>query len=120
MISELERLRNTKRFLTTISKHLSGRKDCRGVIYKVTIQPSYKDEEMIITPEIKIFPDRYHRKPTDKTNVIAHVLFKHMPEILLTSNGEMSKVYYTETLIPGVYEYQMSFSGKQRRWVKIS
>lgn len=129
MSVELDKSKLTQSLLKCISDHLSGRKDCRRVTYRIAIGVKDKNQSATLSddciidymvaflPEIKIFPDTYHRKPTDKVSVISHVISEHFPELLYQKNS----VLYVDTdrLVKGIYEYQPSFDNKKRRWVRI-
>lgn len=96
--------KQTEFLLNSISTRLSGREDCKGLQYKVTI--NHNGVSMI--PYVEIFPNRYNRKEGDKIDIISWVHLYKMRNALLSN------------FVFGVYEYQLSAEGKQRRWRKVS
>lgn len=113
-MKEAEKSKLTQEFLKQIALHLSSRAECRGATYRVTIS----DSELTFHPKVEVFPDRHHRKSTDKVPVSFHVA-SHFVD-MLNPRMENGKLYLdTPELVPGVYEYQPSVDGKRRRWVKI-
>ena len=94
------RYSNTERFLFTLSSRLSGRQDCKGVEYVVSI-----GDVITIFPYICVFPDTYHRRRTDKRSIIDYIR-----DILDLSSQD---------LVRGVYKYQLSDSTRKRRWTKV-
>ena len=93
----------TEFLLKTIASRLSGREDCKKVCYRVTID--HKGVTMV--PNIKVFPNRYHRKESDLIDVVSFVHHYKMSNALLSD------------FVFGVYEYQLSVDGRKRRWRKI-
>lgn len=123
-MKELMRSNNsdlTKRVLKCISDHLSGRNDCKGVNYSVTIGTEYFEELMIFEPvRIMVFPNRYRRHESDKVSVISHVIQEHFPELYKGTNGMFNINADTSKLVKGVYVYESSVDNKRRRWVRVS
>ena len=95
---------NTYKLLYLISKHLSGRQDCKRVQYVVTISQS---KEVNMDPIIYVFPNVYNRKDTDKKSLIHHIHDYHDVEF--------------DKLVEGKYMYQLSeIGGKvRRRWTNL-
>lgn len=93
----------TEFLLKSIATRLSGREDCKKLTYRVTID--YKGVSMF--PLIEIFPNRYMRKEADKIDVVSWV------HKIKMKNANLSGFVF------GVYEYQLSAEGKQRRWRKV-
>lgn len=91
----------TENFLHQISSHLSGRNECKGVEYVVTISKG----NVFVEPSIKVCKNRYSRKESDKLFVETHIQNFH-------SNSENS-------LVDGTYKYILSNSRKRRRWMKL-
>lgn len=127
----------TKELLNCIAKHLSSRRECQGVTYRVALgmkdeSSEYlklKDEsEHIIDfnhyisffPRIDVYRDRYHRKSCDKSSVEEHVILYHFSDSLYCGRQTSGHININKDLIvPGVYEYQPSIDKKRRRWVRI-
>lgn len=95
--------KQTEFLLKTIAARLSGREDCKKVVYRVTIDHN----GVRMFPRIEIFPNRYNRREADKTDVVSWVHLFKMKSALLSD------------FVFGVYEYQLSAEGKQRRWRKV-
>lgn len=102
---------NTKLLLTLISSHLSGRDCCNGREYTLTLSSKYPSGYSFDT-EVYVFPDRYHRKESDKDSVIVHVLKNHISEIC-----DEDLNILLELVIPGTYVYRLSIDGRRRKWV---
>lgn len=117
----------TQAFLTSIAQHLSSRAECRGVNYRIAIGVNdpqiinHNVPENCITfiPNIYVFPDRYHRKDTDKIPIVYHVASAHYSDNLSAYQKEGYAFIDTANLVPGVYEYQSSIDNKKRRWVRL-
>lgn len=92
--------KQTEMFLKNISQRLSGRNDCKKLIYTVTI----KSNEVYMKPLIQVYKDRYHKRQEDKMDIISYVHTIKMPGIKLSE------------LVSGTYEYQLSIDGKNRKW----
>lgn len=110
----------TEQLLRCIAQHLSGRHDCREIQYRVTISEDIEQNciHVEMDPVIKVFPNRYHRKLSDKQSVVSHVLCTHFRE-LIESNCQDSYRVSINQLVPGEYQYQLSIDHKYRRWTRI-
>ena len=108
-LNYVEASKETQQFLRCISDHLSGRKDCRGVEYEVTI-----DSDIRFIPSVHVYPSRYNRSKSSRTTVVSHVITYHFPELF-----ETKSTIDTNKLIKGTYKYQLSVDKKSRRWIKI-
>lgn len=93
---------NTKKLLSEIAKHLSGRDDCKQIEYVVSIK-----DNIHMFPLRSVFPSRHHRRASDKQSVIGHIFSEHL------------NVVDTNCLVRGVYMYELSADKKRRRWIKI-
>ena len=109
---------NTCKFLNLVSKHLSNIESCKHVEYRMEIYSEY-DDGYKFNSNVRIFPDVYHRKESDKDTVVDHVLKYHMPE-LVKEFAESNIVLDSSKLIIGEYIYRMSFNNKRRKWIKLS
>lgn len=125
---------NTEYLLKTISDHLSGRKDCKGQIYRVALcveddkqlvttiinkQSRDMTKRIVFTPDVKVFPNIHNRKPTDKINIIKHVLKEHYRYMIDGVDNNGNYLIFDGFVVPGIYEYQISMNGKRRRWVRL-
>lgn len=95
--------KKTEDLLKNISSRLSGREDCKKLNYRVVISDNYVEMD----PLVWVYPDRYHRKETDKLGVVEFVRHNVMNDVSATE------------FVPGCYEYQLSADGKNRRWRKL-
>jgi len=92
----------TVSFLNQISKHLSGRKDCRKIEYLVMI----RDNIVKMDPHFEVYPDKYHRKTANKDGVLEHIFKYHVGSDVSLSDG--------------TYIYRLSTNGKSRRWERLN
>lgn len=101
--------------LKLIASHLSSRECCRSQLYRVEI-----DETGVIRfdPRVQVFHDTYHRKETDRVNVIDHIVMKHLYEMFVCMCPDGSIQVDASMIVPGTYEYQASFDNKRRRWIR--
>lgn len=118
-MTEVEKSKLTQQFLQCIAQHLSGRADCKGVEYAVTIGHDTFEELVVIEPPKFVFPDRYQRAEINRISVIAHVAKTHFPELYIHTHDMLTTHVDTSQLVKGVYLYQSSFDKKKRRWVKL-
>lgn len=94
----------TEFLLKSIASRLSGREDCQKVRYRV-----YIDHNGVrMDPLIKVFPNRYRRKETDKIDIVSFIHQHRMKGALLSG------------FVFGTYEYQLSIDGKRRKWRKVN
>lgn len=117
MLSVKEKTQKTKEFLQLVALHLSGREDCRGVNYKVTLN---EDKTVLFEPIVMVYPNKHQRKDSDKRIVTRHVLAEHMAYIFEGSDSQGNTLIDTNWIIPGTYEYQSTYDNKRRRWVRVS
>lgn len=102
----------TLSLLRTIAEHLSGRDDCKGIEYRVSV----RNDRIIIDPQRNVFPNTHRRKDTDKLNVISHVMKSHFPEYF-NYIDEMDETHVkSNVFVEGRYIYKLSSDRKQRRW----
>lgn len=123
-------IENTENVLNSISQHLSKRKGCSGVVYRVAI--GMRDSEQRVCAmwsgrdcSNSIFFDsnielcshsggKKHGVPA-----IQHVMYEHFHDIFAGSANGNQAYYKHNTLVPGIYEYRVSTSGKYRKWIKV-
>lgn len=94
----------TEFLLKSIATRLAGRDDCRKITYRVTIDHT----GVRMHPLTYVFPNRYTRKEKDKIDIISYIHQYKMQGALLSG------------FVFGIYEYQLSFDEKRRKWVKVS
>ena len=129
-----ECVKRTEDLLHCISKHLSSKPKCRGVNYRVAIY-TYDDEQETCNrwealygesgADNCIFFDttarlcRHGQNNKSAEPAIWHIVCQHFPE-LACGTGEGNQICVkTDMLVPGVYEYKCSVTGKYRRWFKV-
>ena len=101
MLKDSERIKNTEDFLKLIAYRLSGRDDTKHLNYRIKIS---KKSSVSMEPMVYIFPNRYCRKESDRTDVVSYILSMMMNDW---------------DFVPGEYVYQSSINNKRRRWVKV-
>lgn len=107
----------TKSLMNFIALRLSGRDDCKGLNYVLTISDSSSFQHVSFEPDVVVYPDRYHKKDTDKTQVILQILNNHFSEY--TTKTEDGCVFVNrDTFVCGKYEYVSSFNNKRRKWIR--
>ena len=116
---EQEKTTLTKQVLKCIADHLSGRYDCRGIEYTVTIGTDVNTQFIAFEPTRFVFPNRYKRCETDKINIMFHVIREHFPQLYVDTDSMFGTYVDTSKLIKGVYVYQSSVDNKRRRWKRI-
>lgn len=106
----------TEAVLKAISDRLSSRDDCKGVEYVVDI----RDDWLTMIPTKNVYPDTHHRKDTDLEDIIYFILRTQFSDTVLAGVDVYGRCkYVSNTLTPGLYQYQLSFDQKRRRWTKI-
>lgn len=111
--------RITTEFLHSFAAHLSSRADCRGIAYTVRIDSV--SGSIQCSPNIQVYPSRYHRKPEDKRYIVEHLLRHHFQGILdlfASKPGDIRAL--PNMLVSGTYVYELSADRKRRRWSKVS
>lgn len=108
----------TKEILLSISKHLSTREKYRNTQLKVVIKNKPESSEVILLPNVTVFPNVHKRKDEDRIDLLEHVFKDH---IRSQSNVFPGRVVCSSKLVEGEYEFGFfSKSKKKRSWVKIS
>ena len=112
--------RNTVEFLNEIAKHASNRSEMKDVEYKVLIMPTHEDSTIfiaVVDPYVRCFRDVHSRKHSDQDIIDYHVLKYHLRHLIdhIDNNGDV----FLKDVVPGMYQYQMSISGKRRRWTRV-
>lgn len=127
----------TEDLLNCIAKHLSGRRECQGVTYRVVLGMQDNSSEHLnlenefecvvdfnhyisFSPHINVYRDKHHRKSCDKSSIEEHVILYHFSNTLYCSRETSGHIKINRDLIiPGIYEYQPSIDKKRRRWVRV-
>ena len=112
--------RNTVDFLNEIAKHASSRPEMQDVEYKVLIMPAPPEEVFyvsVVNPYVKCYKDLHSRKPADQSIIDDHVLKYHLSNLIdhIDNNGNI----FIKDVVPGMYQYQKSVTGKRRRWARV-
>lgn len=124
----------TKSVLTSIAKHLSKNKACRKQIYRVSIgvydsiqnacYKFYHNHQQDCTNFIFFDTDvklisHLSTNQRVKLPAIQHIILEHFFNLYAgAANGNQVQIR-TEMLIPGIYEYRLSASGKYRKWFRV-
>ena len=119
----------TQKFLRLIAKRLSGREDCRQIQYEIgigcmisatdVILPKELTEKYIVfKPDVYTYRDNHHRKDIDHFRVTDWIITKYFPELVQGRDEYGQLLVDTSQFVRGVYQYQLSFNGARRRWVK--
>lgn len=110
----------TKDVLRSISMHLSGRSDCKGMEFKVDIfRDKLSGNDVIeVSPYITVFPNTFNRKEKDRRGIAYHVISKHFPEILEDSPSNIVQVKHN-ALTLGTYIYKKYPLMRMRKWYRI-
>ena len=121
----------TEQFLKCLSTHLSGRAECRGVSYICTIYTTTERRrqldirdilgdtstcKIVFHPNIAVYPDIHKRHDSSKCSVVEHVLKYHFPEIYKGVDIMGDYCVASNCFVPGVYMYELSVTGRHRRW----
>lgn len=115
-------VQRTEQLLKSIAWHLSSKRKCKGAIYEVIIQDSYDAPEDICSvccnQEVQL---RSHLNRNYMCSVVEHILTHHFEELQnYTDQALAQKCLVRKNLfLPGKYEYQISASGKYRRWCRV-
>ena len=131
---------HTLEFLKSIADRLASRVDCKQVEYIVAIgEPlvyfsvigkSLNSDELLLNrvsssgvrmkPQIDVYPDTHHRKPTDKCSILDYVLITKFYDSCYDGVDEYGHATFREgSLTPGVYKYRLSVDKKRRKWTRI-
>lgn len=115
--------------LCSIASHLSGNNKCRGQIYRVAI--GMYDTKQPICEEFNLHYGQAelqnsiffsspamirHRGDTISEYAIQHIIKRHFPDVWAGTGYKDEARIHAELLIPGIYEYNFSASGKKRQW----
>lgn len=112
--------KNTVDFLDEIAKHASSRPEMQDVEYKVLIMPAPPADLFYISavnPYVKCFRDQHSRKQADQDIIDYHVLKYHLPHLI--DHIDDNQNIFMKDVVPGMYQYQRSISGKRRRWARV-
>ncbi len=69
-------------------------------------------------PEIDVFPDTHHRKESDKSTVVSHVIRDHCYEWISIKNHHANLTVTPGVLMYGTYKYVKYELTNRRRWVR--
>lgn len=100
-LSAVNKSETTQTLLKAISDRLAGRVDCKNLSYVVDI--GIKGVTMV--PLIYVYPDKHHRMPSDKIDIISYV---HRYKLQDTALDQLEF---------GTYVYAATDT-KKRRWEK--
>lgn len=102
---------NTVNLLMSISRRLSGRKDCRKVTYVLVIDRDEinKRQRIEFAPSVYVYPNTHSRRYSDRVEIISYV----------ANNVFDCDKSNLPNFISGVYIYQKSFNNVKRKWIRV-
>lgn len=104
---------NTLAILHSISSHLSNRDEVKNKNYSVTITPG--GNVFFNSQLVYVYRDANHRKDSDKSDIITHVLSLHFADIsCCVSDGHWRLA--PKSYVPGTYYYAATSLSNRRRW----
>lgn len=120
-MTELNSVDNTTQLLKLISRKLSGRVDCKHVMFDLYIDSNTSNNAdtlcIHMNPTIYVYRDKHHRKDSDKYLILVYCLNQmHIPIIEMTGSRIVISGRY---FIPGHYQYKPSWDNKYRHWFKF-
>lgn len=97
-------IEDTETYLNLLASRLSGRDDCKGVEYEVSIH----DDNIEMIPEVYVYPKGCSRssKLWKAHQYVANFNFDEPVDKL------------SHHLVPGKYRYILSSTKKKRRWMR--
>ncbi len=130
-----ERINLTESILSSIATHLAQKKSCRRKTYRVAIgmydaeqnvcrQMFYSDKGscynfIFFDCDARIKEHSTYGRRFEEP-AIQHIIIKHFPDVWAgAANGNQVQIKHW-MLIPGIYEYRLSASGKYRKWFKVA
>lgn len=126
MIDELNEKRlleiisvRTENFLRLVSNRLSTRNICRNLTYKLSIYEKDGYEYVSFEPDIFVYPDRYHKKYSDRCKVTDLIICDNYSVFINSIDVESGIKLNLGTFIPGDYRYMYSFNNKRRHWIRL-
>ena len=109
----------TTSLMNAIALRLSGRDDCKGINYTLSVIDEGDYQHIVFEPDVVVYPDRYHRKDTDKSQVLVQILTNHFNEHV--SKTDEGNVFVDgNTFVCGNYRYVTSFNNKRRKWIRVN
>lgn len=116
--SELDsqKMKLTEEVLRCIASHV----DSKMSRIKITVGIADFDDSWSIAvyPSTQVYPDTHRRKAVDLQDVENHVLRNHFPDLIQSIDENGCVGVKPDRLIPGIYHYVFSSTGKQRRWIR--
>lgn len=111
-----QKMKLTEEVLRCIASHVDSKMS--RVVITVGIAEFEDSFSIAVYPYTQVYPDIHRRKAVDLQDVEDHVVMKHFPE-LIQSVDEAGRVSIkSDQLIPGIYHYVFSSTGKQRHWIR--
>ena len=107
-----DKAKYTNELLKQVSDHITSRQKHK---YKSFVL--YIDEDGIeLMPYVTVFPDIHHRQPSDKEELINHILIYHMAYIL---DDRDTSIRYSDYFSTGQYKFAIPYGSRNRKWVKL-
>lgn len=106
---------NTRELVFVITKRLSGRDDIKSTPYEIC----FESDKITFSPNVKVYPDRHRRKPTDAKPILEFVMMNYFPDVIDNIDNEVIHVKPNYFVTEGLYRYIVSADGKNRKWVSL-
>lgn len=111
----------TKKLLNIISGRSSGRKGFTKSEYSLQVENCNEFQKLIFNPGIAVYPSRYERSDSDKTDLITYILTRYFSDFVIVDENKLEIRVKVDTFAVGEYQYKLSefHNGKQwRHWYK--
>lgn len=105
----------TRKLVSLITSRLSGRDDIKSEHYEII----FRENTVSFQPNVKVYPDRRRRKPTDSKPVLEFIMMKYFGEIIEGVDGETIYVKPDTFVNEGHYMYVLSADRKHRKWISV-
>lgn len=111
-----QKMKLTEEVLRCIATHVDSKMS--RVLITVGIAEFDDSFSIAVYPYTQVYPDTHRRKAVDLQDVEDHVILKHFPELVQSVDNAGRVSVKPGYLIPGIYHYEFSATGKQRRWFR--
>lgn len=105
----------TRKLANLLTRRLAGREDMSKRQYELIIA----NNRIAFSPNVKVYPDRYNRKPTDGKPILEFVLTKYFPEAIDKIDGNEIFIQPNVFVPHGHYFYIPSADNRRRKWVAL-
>lgn len=111
----------TKKLLSIISERSSGRRGFTKYEYSLQVENCDEFQKLTFNPIISVYPSRYERSDSDRTDLITYVLTRYFLDFVIVDDNKLEIKIKPGTFAIGEYQYKLSefHNGKQwRHWYK--